>query len=140
MALKDISLQYKIVSNDMTEAGIVASTIKKILKENSIDPAVIRKVSIAVYEAEINVVIHSRGGEAAVHINNDYIEVSFVDIGPGIADIPMALSEGWSTASEFARGNGFGAGMGLPNIKALADDFNLMSSPDGTSLKIGFHL
>lgn len=133
-------LNYKIKSNDMSEAGVVASTIKKILKEKAIDPAVIRKVAIAVYEAEINVVIHSKGGEANVEITDDYISVEFNDIGPGIADIPMALSEGWSTASEFARGNGFGAGMGLPNIKALTDDFNIMSSPDGTILKIGFHV
>lgn len=133
-------LNYKIKSNDMSEAGVVASTIKKILKEKAIDPAVIRKVAIAVYEAEINVVIHSKGGEAIVDITDDYISVEFNDIGPGIADIPMALSEGWSTASEFARGNGFGAGMGLPNIKALTDDFNIMSSPDGTILKIGFHV
>ncbi len=124
----------------MSEAGIVASTIKKILKEKKVDAAVVRKVAIAVYEAEINVVIHSKGGEATVNITDDYIGVGFSDIGPGIADIPMALSEGWSTASEFARGNGFGAGMGLPNIKALADDFNIMSSPDGTILKIGFQI
>jgi len=124
----------------MSEAGIVASTIKKILKEKKVDAAVVRKVAIAVYEAEINVVIHSKGGEATVNITDDYIGVGFSDIGPGIADIPMALSEGWSTASEFARGNGFGAGLGLPNIKALADDFNIMSSPDGTILKIGFQI
>lgn len=140
MVLKDTSLHYQIKSNDLNEAGIVASTIKKILKDSNVDPAIIRKVSIAVYEAEINVVIHSKGGEATVNIKDDYIGVRFVDIGPGIADIPMALSEGWSTASEFARGNGFGAGMGLPNIKALADEFNIMSCPDGTVLKIGFHL
>lgn len=124
----------------MSEAGIVASTIKKTLKSKQIDPAVIRKVSIAVYEAEINVVIHSKGGEATVNITDDYIQVDFVDVGPGIADIPMALSEGWSTASDFARGNGFGAGMGLPNIKALTDEFNIMSSPDGTILKLGFNI
>ena len=133
-------LHYKIVSNDMSEAGIVASTIKKTLKKMEIDPAIIRKVSIAVYEAEINVVIHSKGGEAAVNISEDYISVDFTDIGPGIRDIPMALSEGWSTASDFARGNGFGAGMGLPNIKALTDEFHIMSSPDGTILKLGFHI
>ncbi len=124
----------------MSEAGVIASKVKKLLKEKEIDPVIIRKVSIAVYEAEINVVIHSQGGEATVHITDDYLEVKFDDVGPGIADIPMALSEGWSTASDFARGNGFGAGMGLPNIKACADDFGLMSAPDGTHLKIGFNL
>lgn len=129
---------YKIKSHDMTEAGVVASTIKKYLTTKNIEKSVIRRVSIAVYEAEINVVIHSKGGEANVQINDNHIEVVFTDVGPGIDDIPMALSEGWSTASDYARGNGFGAGMGLPNIKALADEFNIMSSPDGTILKIGF--
>lgn len=124
----------------MNEAGVIASRVKKLLKEKNVDASIIRKVSIAVYEAEINVVIHSKGGEATVEITDNYLEVKFDDVGPGIDDIPMALSEGWSTASDFARGNGFGAGMGLPNIKACSDDFGLMSSPDGTHLKIGFNL
>ncbi|XMB86867.1 anti-sigma regulatory factor [Mycoplasmatota bacterium WC44] len=133
-------MKYKIKSQDLSEAGIIASTIKKKLRQLNISNSVVRKVAIAVYEAEINVVIHSRGGDAEVFLSDGYIKIIFTDFGPGIDDIPAALSEGWSTASDYARGNGFGAGMGLPNIKALADEFNLMSSPGGTILKIGFNL
>jgi len=140
MVSKDMFLKFQIKSNDLNEAGIVASTVKKILIEKKIDKATIRKVAIAVYEAEINVVIHSNGGSAEIEIKDNFIKVDFIDIGPGIDDIPMALSEGWSTASDYARGNGFGAGMGLPNIKALTDEFNIMSNPDGTILKIGFRI
>jgi len=133
-------MEYAISCNCLEEAGIVSSTIKKELKSRGIDRSIIRRVAIAAYESEINVVIHSNGGRASLVIEDDYLEITFTDEGPGINCIESALTHGFSTASRYARENGFGAGMGLPNIMASADDFNIKSSPEGTIIKIGFKL
>ena len=90
------------------------------------------------YEAEINVVIHSYGGKVVVGITDDYIDVTFTDVGPGIPSIENALTKGFSTASSYAIENGFGAGMGLPNIHSVADEMDLRSSEAGTYLHIRF--
>lgn len=133
-------MEFAISCNCLEEAGIVSSTIKKALKNRDISKRIIRRVAIASYEAEINVVIHSHGGKAIVVLDKDYLEITFSDNGPGIECLESALTQGFSTASRYARENGFGAGMGLPNIKAASDDFDIQSSPEGTILKIGFRL
>ncbi len=136
----DLYCQYKVVSGCMEQAGNVTSDLKRKLKELNVDKKMIKKIVIASYEAEINIVIHSNGGEVFVLVNEDVVELQFIDVGPGISDIDQALEEGYSTASNFARENGFGAGLGLPNIKASADEFYLESSPEGTILKVKFYL
>lgn len=133
-------MEFAISCDSLTEAGIVSSTIKKELKSRGVDRSIVRRVAIAAYESEINVVIHSHGGSATVVLDDDYLEITFKDEGPGIPSIKDALTHGFSTASQYARENGFGAGMGLPNIKASSDDFDIQSSPEGTILKIGFNL
>ncbi len=134
------NIEFDIKCNDIEEAGRLSTTVKKLLRSLNIEKSIIRKVSIACYEAEINVVIHSVGGKAHVELVDNYLEIIFIDLGPGIPDIELAMQKGYSTASDYARNNGFGAGMGLPNIKDSSDDFLIESSPKGTKLKIGFNL
>jgi anti-sigma regulatory factor (Ser/Thr protein kinase) len=131
---------YTITRNDMDTAGTVSSDIKRILKDRNVQKKIIRKVAIASYEAEINIVIHSIGGAIELTLERDYLRVDFIDFGPGIPSIKDALREGYSTASDFARNHGFGAGMGLPNIRNIADDFEIKSSINGTHLQLGFIL
>lgn len=131
---------YKIERNDISNAGTVASLTKRALKKRGLSREFIKQVTIGVYEAEINVVIHSYGGTAHVEINDDYVQVAFDDCGPGIEDIEMALTAGYSTASKYAIENGFGAGMGLPNIQAVSDEMDLTSSEDGTHLRMIFYI
>ncbi|MFV0425083.1 MAG: ATP-binding protein [Bacilli bacterium] len=131
---------YKVEPNCMEFAGAVSSDVKKKLKAYNIKKSKIREIAIACYEAEINIVIHSCGGHVYARIEKDMVELQFIDQGPGIEDLDVVLVEGYSTASEFARENGFGAGLGLPNIKAVADEFDLQSSPDGTTLIVRFYL
>ncbi len=132
--------QYDVKANCMDQAGAVSSDIKRKLKERNIDKKVIRMISIASYEAEINIVIHSNGGQVFALFEDEFVELKFIDCGPGIEDIDSALEEGYSTANNFARENGFGAGLGLPNIKSVADEFYIDSSPEGTNLKVRFYL
>jgi anti-sigma regulatory factor (Ser/Thr protein kinase) len=131
---------FNIERNDIGNAGTVASLTKRELKKRGFSREFIKQVTIGVYEAEINVVIHSYGGKVTVEINNQYVEITFQDIGPGIENIDNAMTEGFSTASKYAIENGFGAGMGLPNIKAVSDEMDLQSSSDGTILKIRFYV
>lgn len=132
--------EYEIVRNDIGNAGTVASLTKRTLKKQGFNREFIKRVTIGVYEAEINVVIHSYGGKATFELTEDYVEIIFNDIGPGIESIEDAMTEGWSTASKYAIENGFGAGMGLPNIKACSDEMNLQSSKEGTTLRIRFNI
>lgn len=131
---------YKVEPGCMECAGIVSSDLKKKLKNWNVKRSRIRMIAIACYEAEINIVIHSNGGEVFALIEKDMVEIKFLDCGPGIPDIDLALEEGYSTANRFARENGFGAGLGLPNIKAVADDFEILSTPEGTELIVRFYL
>ncbi len=133
-------MHFEIPCNNIQDAGTLSVSIKRMLKQINVDKTIIRRVSVACYEAEINVVIHSHGGIGKVNFEDDFLEITFVDKGPGIPDIDLAMEKGFSTASEHARLNGFGAGMGLPNIKDASDEFDLKSSPCGTELTIGFHL
>lgn len=128
---------YKIFSMDLENAGYVSSKIKKMLNEKNVDRGIIRRVAIASYEAEINVVIHSYGGYCnAIFEDDDLLKLEFIDCGPGIESIENAMKEGWSTASRQDRENGFGAGMGFPNMKKASDKLDVVSSPSGTIVTI----
>lgn len=131
--------EYPIERNDIGNAGTIASLTKRTLKKRGFSPEFIKRVTIGVYEAEINVVIHSYGGKAIIHVGDDLCEVTFIDRGPGIPNIEDAMQAGFSTASPYAIENGFGAGMGLPNIKAVSDEMSLESSEDGTTLNMRFY-
>ncbi|RKD33185.1 ATP-binding protein [Thermohalobacter berrensis] len=116
-----IKLEYDIIQNDFVRAGEASSNVKKILKQLGIDSKIIRRVAIVTYEAEMNIVIHSYGGKLLVEISSKKIEITAKDNGPGIEDIEKAMQEGFSTASNEIRELGFGAGMGLPNMKKCSD-------------------
>ncbi len=131
---------FPITAQDYAAAGEASAKMKSALRMIGIDPVLIRRVIIAAYEAELNMVIHSKGGIMTLAISPDYIALLCDDTGPGIADIDLAMREGYSTAPSSVRMMGFGAGMGLPNIKRNSDDFNIQSSKDGTHLKLGFKL
>jgi len=127
---------YTIIGNDFTTAGKSSSDIKSNLKAIGIDAKIIRKIAIISYEAEINIIIHSLGGQLHCDLYEDKIVITSEDIGPGIPDIEMAMTEGFSTASDNVRELGFGAGMGLPNMKRYSDDFEISSSSNGTIIII----
>jgi serine/threonine-protein kinase RsbT len=131
---------YSVEKNDFTGAGEVSSHIKKIMKQVGVKPEIIRRVSVAAYEAEMNIIIHSDGGTIEFTIDVEKIKLIILDRGPGIEDVELALKEGYSTASKDVRELGFGAGMGLPNIKRCADTF-LIESEFGkyTKLSIEFN-
>ncbi|MCC8060249.1 MAG: ATP-binding protein [Clostridiales bacterium] len=120
-----IVLNYHVSPDDFTRAGEASSDVKGKLKQLGISPAAVRKVAIAMYEGEINMVIHARGGEITVTITPQRVEMVLADVGPGIPDIDLAMKEGWSTAPEEVRNLGFGAGMGLPNMKKYTDDMRI---------------
>lgn len=132
-----IHLHYDIVGDDFDKAGQAAASVKKRLRQLGFSAELIRRVSIAMYEAEINVVIHAQRGEADVYIYPDQVRVVMADQGKGIPDLEKAMTAGWSTATEQARELGFGAGMGLPNIKKYSDDLKIQSTVGvGTTLNI----
>ncbi len=122
-----VKLRFVVDGNDFTSAGQASVQVKKNLRQLGLAPDIIRKVSIAMYEGEINMVIHAGGGEAEVLIYEDRIEISLRDEGPGIANIEQAMQEGFSTAPDNIRSLGFGAGMGLPNMKRYTDSMKIES-------------
>lgn len=128
-------LKYDIQGGDFVAAGRASSEVKRILKQLSIDPQLIRKIVISLYEAEVNVVAHAYKGVMEVEFEHNKIAVQVKDEGPGIPDISKAMEEGFSTASEEVRQMGFGAGMGLPNIRKNTDEMELTSTVgSGTTL------
>jgi serine/threonine-protein kinase RsbT len=132
---------FEIAGRDFNKAGDVSIEIKEILRELGIDPVIVRRAAIAAYEAEMNVVMYARKGKLVLKLNPKAIRISLEDEGPGIEDIELAMQEGYSTATDEMREMGFGAGMGLPNIKKNADLFDLKSKVDkGTSYNIVFYL
>ena len=135
-----MSGKYVINAMDMESAGIVSSKIKKQLIQLGFDRQLIRRVAIASYEAEINVVIHSYGGYCVYDIGDDKIVIKFVDIGPGIPDVKKAMTAGWSTASKKDNEAGFGAGMGFPNMLNSADIVDVDTSEKGTTVSLIFKL
>ena len=120
--------RFEVDGDDFTSAGQASVQVKKNLRQIGIDPETIRRVSIAMYEGEINMVIHAGGGIAEVAVYDEYIEIILDDHGPGIADIDKAMQEGYSTASDNVRSLGFGAGMGLPNMKKNTDKLEIFST------------
>ena len=122
-----VKFHFVVDGDDFTSAGQASVQIKKNLRQLGISPETIRKVSIAMYEGEINMVIHAGGGEADVLIYEDRIEILLTDNGPGIANIDLAMQEGFSTAPDNIRSLGFGAGMGLPNMKRYSDSITIDS-------------
>ena len=120
-----VNLHYDVNAYDFTHAGEASGKLKRSLKDLGFNPALIRNVAIAVYEAEINMVIHADGGVIDATITPECITVVLADKGPGIPDIDLAMTEGYSTAPENVRSLGFGAGMGLPNIKKYTDEMNI---------------
>jgi CBS domain-containing protein len=129
-------MEFATVRYDFELAGRASTEIKKALKKRSIDPKIIRRVAIASYELEINQVVHSQGGTISCSIQPDKVVIVAADTGPGIADVNMALQEGWSTANEWIRSLGFGAGMGLANTKRVSDEFFIESTAGtGTTVR-----
>lgn len=123
-----LNFHFDVDGNDFTSAGQASIQIKKSLRRLGLDPETIRRVSIAMYEGEINMVIHANGGTADVNVSEDCIEIILKDQGPGIKDISLAMQEGFSTAHDQIRSLGFGAGMGLPNMKRYTDDMKIEST------------
>lgn len=127
---------YFVQGRDFVDAGIVSSEVKKSLKEKGIHECIIRRIAVITFEAEVNIISYADQGTIQLFIEPDAITIEASDIGQGIADIELALQEGYSTADESIRELGFGAGMGLANIKKFSDIFELNSEPgDGTHLK-----
>ncbi|MEG1687328.1 MAG: ATP-binding protein [Angelakisella sp.] len=122
-----ILYHYVVPGDDFTRAGEASGSIKGVLKKLGVRPEVVRKVAISMYEGEINMVIHAGGGEIDVEIDPTYVEMKLIDHGPGIADIDKAMEEGFSTATAQVRNLGFGAGMGLPNMKKYSDTMAIQS-------------
>ena len=138
---ESLIFHFDVDGEDFTSAGQASVQVKKNLRRLGISPEIIRQVSIAMYEGEINMVIHAGGGNADVVVSEDKIEIILADKGPGIADIDLAMQEGYSTATDSVRSLGFGAGMGLPNMKRYTDEMMIDSVVgEGTTIKMVVNL
>lgn len=136
-----IHVVYPVASGDFASAGGASADIKRKLKQLGVASIVLRRVAVASYEVELNLVIHSMGGELILEVDEKGVTLTSQDVGPGIPDISMAMKEGYSTANEEARSLGFGAGMGLPNMKRNADEFDIESEAGkGTRISMRFNL
>lgn len=132
-----MKLHYEVQRDDFSRAGEASSRIKQTLSQLAIDANILRRIAIATYEAEINLVIHSHGGTIDVYIKPECIEVYVEDVGPGIENVDLAMTKGYSTATSAAREMGFGAGMGLPNMEKVSDEFVIVSELNiGTKIKM----
>lgn len=123
--MSDLKLNYEVDGGDLVQAGEASSKMKMTLKKLGLPPEVIRRASICMYEGEINMVIHADGGQAEVEVDANQIVIRMTDTGPGIPDVEQAMQEGYSTAGQTARELGFGAGMGLPNMKRYSDEMTI---------------
>ena len=136
-----VKFQYSINGDDFTSAGKASVQVKKMLRQLGLDADTIRRVSVAMYEGEINMVIHADGGVADVIVWEDKIRVILADKGPGIPDVALAMQEGYSTAKDNIRSLGFGAGMGLPNMKRYSDSINIDTVVgEGTTVTMDFEI
>jgi len=132
---------YEIRGESISEGGEVASSLKKTLRRLGVHPDVVRRAAITVYEAEMNVIIYAKAGSVRVSVDQHHISMVVEDEGPGIPDVEQAMAPGFSTAPESVRELGFGAGMGLPNIKQCAESFEIESKVgEGTTLKVSFNM
>lgn len=133
--------EYPVEKADYTRAGEASADIKRSLKQLGVPSSVLRRIAVASYEVELNLVIHSLGGMLTLEVEKGKVKLRSKDVGPGIPDLTLAMREGWSTANEEARSLGFGAGMGLPNMRRNADDFNIESEVGvGTVIDMGFNI
>ena len=132
-----MQFRHKIAGGDFSKAGNVASSVKKILRQLNIDHAITKRIVIALYEGEVNVVAHAYSGVIEVEIDEEKIIIVISDKGPGITDVEQAMKEGFSTATPQVREMGFGAGMGLANMKKNSDSMKIKSKPgEGTIVKL----
>lgn len=139
--MDSLNLHYDVPGDDFTRAGAASGDVKRTLKQLGVSPAVIRNVAVAMYEGEINMVIHAGGGEIDVEVNEKEISMTLSDHGPGIENVELAMKEGYSTAPDNIRCLGFGAGMGLPNIKKYTDEFKLETEVGiGTTLHLKVYI
>ena len=135
--MQDLIFNYEVDGNDYQKAGETSRSAKFTLKKLGLPPDVIRKVGICMYEGEINMVIHADGGTATLTVGLDEIVIELKDKGPGIPDIDLAMKEGWSTADSQANQLGFGAGMGLPNMKRYSDEMDIETVVgEGTTVRM----
>lgn len=133
--------EYAVAARDYTRAGDASADIKRRLRQLGVSTELLRRVAVASYELELNLVIHSLGGDLSLDVDSDCVRLCSVDRGPGIEDVAQAMRAGYSTANEEARSLGFGAGMGLPNMRRNADVFTIDSRPGhGTSIQMLFEL
>lgn len=133
--------EYNIEEGNFSKVGDASSSFKKVLKQLNVDPQIIKRIVVSLYEAEVNVVAHANGGKVFCDVNTDKVKIKLIDSGPGIPDIEKAMQAGFSTASAKVREMGFGAGMGLQNIKNNADDLVIHSKVGvGTTLEITVNL
>lgn len=123
-----MNFTFNVEGGDFTNAGIVSSTVKKMLKQIGVNPAIIKRTVVALYEAEVNIVAHARRGVITIDIDEEKIYIKLEDEGDGIPDINKAMQKGYSTASPKVREMGFGAGMGLPNIESNTDKLTINST------------
>ena len=136
-----LTFEYQVSGDDFTRAGEASSDVKNKLKMMGVDTGVIRRVAIAMYEGEINMVIHADGGSIKVLVSDDNIRLILADTGPGIPDVEKAMQQGYSTAPEEVRSLGFGAGMGLPNMKKFSDNMQIDTEVGvGTTVTMDIHL
>lgn len=135
----EMTINFEVATKDFVNAGKASSEIKLMLKRLGVNPEILRRVAVASYEAEINIAAHSRGGKIICNIYLDCVHVQFIDVGPGIKSIEKALEPGYSTADELVREMGFGAGLGLPNIKKNSDVMHI-SSEEGSSTLMEFYI
>ena len=128
---------YRVAKSDFENAGKAATEIKNTLQQRGIEPKIIRRVAIAAYELEMNLVVHSDGGTLTLRVDEGEVQIIAKDQGPGIADVNLAMQEGWTTANAWVKSLGFGAGMGLPNVQRVSDEFHIASEPGaGTTVTI----
>ncbi len=138
---ESLNFHFDVDGDNFVSAGQASVQTKKNLRRLGLPPEIIRQVSIALYEGEINMVIHAGGGEADINVSEDKIEIILSDKGPGIPDIDLAMQEGYSTATENVRSLGFGAGMGLPNMKRYTDEMKIESKVgEGTTITMCVYL
>ena len=134
---ESVNFHFEIDGDNFTSAGEASVQVKKMLRQMGFSAEAIRRVSVAMYEGEINMVIHANGGNADINVFPDKIEIILADKGPGIPDIAQAMQEGFSTAPDNIRSLGFGAGMGLPNMKRYTDSFEIETEVGvGTTVKM----
>ncbi len=139
MSAEPLHVHYDVDGGNFTSAGTASVQVKRTLRQMGFPPDLIRRISVAMYEGEINMVIHAHGGDADVYVTPDCITVILKDVGPGIKDVNLAMQEGYSTAPDNIRSLGFGAGMGLPNMKRYSDELKIDSVVGvGTTIEMKF--